>query len=60
MMIYLQKRVIDQNGRSLLSIENAKIRCGMTAEPLLRQFLGISASNQRERKGLVKQNFRAP
>ncbi|MFM5038953.1 hypothetical protein ACEUDR_17870 [Aeromonas veronii] len=32
MMIYLQKRVIDQNGRSPSSFEKAKIRCGMTAE----------------------------
>ncbi|MDX7674486.1 hypothetical protein SJT37_02715 [Aeromonas caviae] len=31
MMIYLQKRVIDQNGRSPSSTENSKIRCGMTA-----------------------------
>ncbi|MGS3149096.1 hypothetical protein ACB289_21520, partial [Aeromonas caviae] len=30
MMIYLQKRVIDQNGRSSSSTENSKIRCGMT------------------------------
>ncbi|WP_236261643.1 hypothetical protein, partial [Aeromonas sp. HZM] len=30
MMIYLQKRVIDQNGRSPSSTENSKIRCGMT------------------------------
>ncbi|WP_368166453.1 hypothetical protein [Aeromonas sp. R4-1] len=30
MMIYLQKRVIDQNGRSPSSFEKAKIRCGMT------------------------------
>jgi len=29
-MIYLQKRVIDQNGRSPSSTENSKIRCGMT------------------------------
>lgn len=29
MMIYLQKRVIDQNGRSPSSNEKAKIRCGM-------------------------------
>ncbi len=29
-MIYLQKRVIDQNGRSPSSFEKAKIRCGMT------------------------------
>ncbi|MGN5099034.1 putative bifunctional diguanylate cyclase/phosphodiesterase [Aeromonas veronii] len=32
MMIYLQKRVIDQNGRSPSSFEKAKIRCGMTDE----------------------------
>ena len=29
-MIYLQKRVIDQNGRSPSSAEKAKNRCGMT------------------------------
>ncbi|WP_309296173.1 hypothetical protein, partial [Aeromonas caviae] len=33
MMIYLQKRVIDQNGRSPSSTENSKIRCGMTDKP---------------------------
>ncbi len=31
-MIYLQKRVIDQNGRSPSSFEKAKIRCGMTGK----------------------------
>ncbi|MBL0559236.1 hypothetical protein JD486_21090 [Aeromonas caviae] len=35
MMIYLQKRVIDQNGRSPSSTENSKIRCGMTAKSTL-------------------------
>ncbi|MFM5686850.1 hypothetical protein ACET70_18670, partial [Aeromonas caviae] len=34
MMIYLQKRVIDQNGRSPSSTENSKIRCGMTDRDL--------------------------
>ncbi|MFM5769354.1 flagellin [Aeromonas caviae] len=36
MMIYLQKRVIDQNGRSPSSTENSKIRCGMTAARMVR------------------------
>lgn len=30
MMIYLQKRVIDQNSRAPTSTEKARIRCGMT------------------------------
>ncbi|WP_223917725.1 hypothetical protein, partial [Aeromonas caviae] len=36
MMIYLQKRVIDQNGRSPSSTENSKIRCGMTAHVVVQ------------------------
>ncbi|MGL6307921.1 hypothetical protein ACSZMF_19820, partial [Aeromonas caviae] len=43
MMIYLQKRVIDQNGRSPSSTENSKIRCGMTDYESLSQLLAMSA-----------------
>ncbi|MGU5766747.1 SIR2 family protein, partial [Aeromonas allosaccharophila] len=54
-----QKRVIDQNCRSPSSTENSKIRCGMTAIPILLShlyrshsllFLGCSLSVDRTMK----------
>ncbi|MGL5487692.1 MAG: hypothetical protein ACRDC6_15615 [Shewanella sp.] len=39
MMIYLQKRVIDQNGRSPSSAEKAKNRCGMTDHKKFRRLI---------------------
>ncbi|WP_244077673.1 hypothetical protein, partial [Aeromonas caviae] len=52
MMIYLQKRVIDQNGRSPSSTENSKIRCGMTGTRLQQGFhrlakMGLSAGRRK-------------
>ena len=40
MMIYLQKVVIDQNGRSQSSTEKAKIRCGMTDQTDIPHLFG--------------------
>ena len=39
MIIYQQKRVIDQNGRSPSSTKNAKIRCGITVPPQIRKVI---------------------
>ncbi|MFM5055558.1 hypothetical protein ACEUBS_19690, partial [Aeromonas veronii] len=50
MMIYLQKRVIDQNGRSPSSFEKAKIRCGMTVKtPAKRSFFTQTTDSRKDR-----------